>query len=211
MRLFVIGHGGHAKVVAEAARLLGYSVTFIIHETQKLPTDGDVIEETFLHKHPQILMEADAGIILGVGSVGYPEIRRKVIEKFHVFRSRFVSVVHPRAYIAPSALLNPGVFVAMGALVGTSARIEPHAIVNSGSIVDHDCHIHQGVHIAPGSTLSGNVSIGEWTHIGIGAKVIQGIQIAASVVVGAGAVVTRPIDVESSTWWGVPAKLQKRL
>lgn len=203
MKLFIVGNGGHARVIAEAAKLLGHEFSFVIQDG--FESDPNTIAESAFFSQLDQAAE-DWGLILGVGSVGAAGLRQSVANRYAELAEKFSTIIHPSAYVAPSAVLNRGVFVAMGAKVGTSARLDSHVIVNSGAIVDHDCHLGEGVHLAPGATLSGGVRIGPWSHIGTGATVIQGLQIAPSTVLGAGAVLIKSVLQENSSWLGVPAK-----
>lgn len=202
MKLYIIGNGGHAKVISEAAGLLGFEVRYIVQN----PVNDREISEDLIFDASSFLAADDAYLICGVGSVGPTSKRQNALNRYVRYAHKFVSIVHPSAYISPSAQLGKGVFVAMGALIGTCAKVAEHAIVNSGSIIDHDSSLLTGTHLAPGSVLSGGVSVGEWVHIGCGARIIQGITIADQVVIGAGATVIKNIEQPSTTWVGTPAR-----
>lgn len=200
MDLRIIGGGGHARVVAEAAKLQQWVTRFVVRDGA-LPADA-VMEGVLL----QQLMDhtCTASFICGIGSVGPQSERYLVLQKYA--RARFASVCHPSATIATSARIGLGVFVAQGAQISTDAQIDDHALINTGAIIDHGAYIAPGAHIAPGATLSGDVRCGAFAHIGAGAVVMQGVHLAAGVVIGAGALVTKSIDKEYSIWVGSPAR-----
>jgi sugar O-acyltransferase (sialic acid O-acetyltransferase NeuD family) len=202
MKLYIIGKGGHARVVSETASLLGFEVRYVVRDPA---SDNEVSEELILD-NPSILASEEAYLICGVGSIGSTEYRKNLLQRYRLLSNSFISIVHPSAYVSRSARIGKGIFVAMGAIVGTNVVIEDHAILNSGCIVDHDCIIGTGTHLATGCILSGSVHVGAWSHIGTGAKIIQGIIIAQQAVVGAGATVVRIIDLPATTWAGTPAK-----
>ena len=52
--------------------------------------------------------------------------------------ARLGVVVHPRAYVSPSAQLAPGCMVLAGAVVNADAQLEREVLVNSCAVVDHD-------------------------------------------------------------------------
>jgi len=105
------------------------------------------------------------------------------------FPSAAATVVHPSAFISPTARLASGVFIGPSAIVHARARVGPHAIINSGAIVEHDCTIGENTHLAPGSVIGGTVTIGSDTLLGLGCRVLPGLFIGKHCTIGAGAVV----------------------
>jgi sugar O-acyltransferase (sialic acid O-acetyltransferase NeuD family) len=120
----------------------------------------------------------------------------------------WLTVVHPKAYVHPSASLGPGTVVFAGAVIQPDTRIGAHAIINTGATVDHDCLVGDFVHIAPGAHLAGNAVVEEGTLIGMGTVVLPGIKVGAWAIVGAGAVVVEDLP-PRVTAVGAPARLLK--
>jgi len=119
------------------------------------------------------------------------------------------SIVHPRAFVAKSALIGDGCqILAMGA-VCADARLGEAVIVNTNASIDHDCVIGDGAHIAPGATLAGEVTVGEFAFVGTGAIVLPRIRIGENAIVGAGSVVTRDVAA-GETVVGNPAKIHRK-
>jgi len=129
-------------------------------------------------------------VVNGIGSVGRPDRRRGVFEKFKDLGYVFESILHPAAVIAGDVVLGEGVQVMAGAVVQTGTRIGDNVIVNTRASVDHDCVVGDHTHIAPGVTLSGGVIVCDGVHIGTGAAVIQAIRIGANCLIGGGSVIT---------------------
>lgn len=100
----------------------------------------------------------------------------------------FAVLIHPRAYVAPNAILGEGTIVMAGAVIQPEARIGKHVIVNTGATVDHECLIGDFAHIAPGAHLCGCVEVGEGALVGVGAVAIPGAKIPAWSLVKAGSV-----------------------
>lgn len=205
--LYIIGKGGHARVVAEAASLCGWGVRHIVPEA---PCDPDDIEEShFLAKWEKSAV-ASLSLVCGVGSTGRQHARRKILSQYESLAACFKSIIHPRAHVAQSASIGIGVFIAQGAQVSSEACINDHAIINTGCVIDHESIVGRGAHIAPGAVISGGVVCGDFVHVGVGATIIQGITLAAGVVIGAGAVVTKSIEQPDSLWVGVPARFASK-
>ena len=198
-RVYIIGCGGHAKVVLETLRQLHYHVAAIFDDDFKkhgmllhgIPVAGSVER---IVEHPRLP---------AVIAVGDNCVRQRIADQYDL---DWLTLIHPFSFVASSATLGVGAVVFAGAVVQSDAVIGDQAIINTCASVDHDCQLGRFVHVAPGARLAGGVVVGDKTLIGIGAVVIPERRIGARSIVGAGAVVTRdlPADV---TAVGIPARI----
>jgi sugar O-acyltransferase (sialic acid O-acetyltransferase NeuD family) len=148
----------------------------------------------------------DAPWILAIGDL---DRRRLILDRIVDFARPPVSVVHPAAFVSPSADLGLGVYVGPGAVVHTRATIGDSAIINSAAVVEHDTTIGPNTHVAPGAILGGTTTVGCDTLVGLGSRVLPNISIGDRCTIGAGAVVTRNVP-NDATVVGVPAGEMKR-
>jgi sugar O-acyltransferase (sialic acid O-acetyltransferase NeuD family) len=202
-KLFLIGGGGHALVVAEAVLAAGVppagfyddNADAVLGQRMNVPHMGPMaaakIEEQDLY-------------ILAIGDVG---LRRKLSQNLPYDQA--ATIIHAESYVAPSATLGVGIFVAPKALVHSFASVDDHSIINTAAIIEHECIIGENVHIAPGAVLGGRVRVGAHSLIGMGARLLPGVRIGAGCIIGAGSVVIR--DVPSDTVvTGVPARVMNK-
>ncbi|MCC6428701.1 MAG: acetyltransferase [Phycisphaerales bacterium] len=198
-RLVLIGGGGHALVVAEAAQNLGWQIAGFYDDDPA----STLASRTGL---PRLggLREA-AGEVRIVIAVGGLELRRTVIDALREQRLIAATVCAPGSHVAPSASIAGGVFIGPGAIVHSHASIAAHGIINSGAIVEHECMLAENVHIAPGAALGGRVTVGADTLIGLGSRTLPGIRIGHGCTIGSGAVVIRDVP-DGATVVGVPAR-----
>ncbi len=195
-RLAIIGAGGHGKVIADIARLNGYTnIVFLdddlnIKECSGYPIIGKC----------ELAETIEADIIVGIGN---PEIR-KIIQE-NVSSHKLVTLVHPNAVVAKGVDIGAGTVVMAGVVVNPGARIGCGCIINTCSSIDHDCKIGNYVHVAVGSHICGTVVIGDETWVGAGATISNNVNITDQCIIGAGAVVIKTID-EQGMYIGVPAK-----
>lgn len=199
-RLAILGAGGHARVVADAAEAAGWTVPGLF-DREAPPGD---------HPWP-VLGDADAlfaraaefdGAVVALGD---NDRRLQATLDLAARGLALATVIHPTAWVSPRATLGGGTVILAQAVVGTGARLGRAVIVNTGAGVDHDCVLGDGVHVSPGARLAGGVTVGERGWIGVGAVVREGLTLGAATRVGAGAAVVKPVP-DGQTVVGVPAR-----
>lgn len=203
--LVIVGAGGHARTVAEAALLAGLTVLGFVDRTADLA--GTTMPNLPVLGDESALDSLDCDDWVAVVAVGENVARKAIVDRLAKRGVRFGCVVHPSASVSPSAQFGEGCVILAGAVIGNAARVGAHNIVNTLASVDHDCVLENYVHISPGAHLAGSCTVGSEAHVGIGANVIPGCSIGARTVIGAGAVVIDdvPADVVAV---GIPAKVR---
>jgi sugar O-acyltransferase (sialic acid O-acetyltransferase NeuD family) len=197
-KLAVLGSGGFAKEVAELARLNGYAITACYSVTK------GAFES--LHRGYLAELERDReqfdGVILGIGAVDRRSlaVRRGLVDWLIERDFRCPPIVSPHAICAEGVVLEDGVVVAHGAILGVDARAGPFAIFNSGSMIGHDARIGTNVVVAPGAFLGGNTSVGENSLVGPLAKVLQGVALGPDTLVGVGCLAIKDLEAGQTIW-----------
>lgn len=194
----LIGGGGHALVVAEAARAAGRAIAGVFDDR----SDAPAITRLGLPRMGPLRGAPEAGP--WVVCVGDLRVRMELLAAMGT-GSAAAAVVHPSAVVSPSATLGAGVFVGPRAVVHSFAKVEAHAIVNTGAIVEHDCVIGVGTHVAPGAIVAGSANVGSGCLLGVGCRVLPRVAIGDGCTVGAGAVVVKVLAAGSRVV-GVPAR-----
>lgn len=201
-RLAVLGSGGHAKVVIEAALARAPERQIILLDDSPAALGKHIFGIGVSGTRDDLDSLRDVAVALGIGD---NRARFELLRWLGERGKRLETLVHPSAVVAPSVDLGAGAFVGAGAVIIGEARIGAGAIINTCASVDHDCAIAEAAHIAPGVRLCGNVEVGERTLLGVGTAVRPGIKIAADVVAGAGSVIVRDIR-GPGTYVGNPAR-----
>ena len=80
-------------------------------------------------------------------------LRVQWLRKLTAGGCQIATIIHPRAYVSPTAEVCDGAVILPGAVVNTNTRVGFGCIVNCGAIVDHDCVLEQGVHICLGAIV----------------------------------------------------------
>lgn len=229
--LVLIGGGGHALVVAEAAALRGFRVAGFYDDAARadlairlhVPHLG--LLEAIPPAGPEPRSDRQSGAAANLAAsltadahaspgphakfmvaLGSLALRARIVDRLgDGFDARAATVVHPSAIVHESAHLGPGVYVGPRAVIHSFARVGAHAIINTGAIVEHECHVGRNAHVAPGAVLAGGVHVGPHTLVGLNATVLPCVRIGAHATVGAGAVVIHDVH-DQTTAAGVPAR-----
>lgn len=206
--ILIYGAGGHAKVVADLARLCKIDIAGFIDDTNTNREGqqfcgsriyNDVERARYKSSDP------DLGVIVAVGDC---EARGRITAKLVEHNFKLLSLIHPAATVAQPAQISPGTVVMAGVIINADVLVGRNVIVNTGAIIEHDCVIEDGVHICPGVRLGGGVKVGSETWIGIGAIVKDRVRIGKGVIVGAGSLVLKDVA-DQVTVYGSPASVRK--
>jgi len=198
-RLLILGGGGHGRVVAEIARALGFGAIAWLDDD---PAAAGVLGPLSRCDDAALRREYLQALV----AIGQPQLRLHWLDQLQQLGYACPPLVHPAAWVSPTAQLGAGTVVMPQAAVMAGAQLGQGCIVNTGATVDHDCDLADGVHVCPGAHLAGAVVVGRGSWIGIGASVIQGRCIGQGVTVGAGAAVVHDLA-DGVTAVGVPARV----
>lgn len=171
MRFLVIGAGGFGRAVAEGlADLPGFETLAFVDDrfVPGLQVDGWPVLGTVADL-PRLRGAGETAIV----AIGNNGVRADTLRRAQASGFGLPPVVHPRAWVSPSATLGAGTIVMPGAIVSAHARLGDGVIVNAGAVVDHDAVLD------------------DFAHLGVGACVEGGARLAALSTAGAGTVVRR--------------------
>ncbi|USN98440.1 MAG: acetyltransferase [Phycisphaeraceae bacterium] len=201
--LWIIGTGGHARVVLDLARACGYRVAGLIEPRGGAESPGFAWDLPVLVGLGALRDLGNPAVAIAIGD---NDVRRETTLGATDAGAILTTLIHPAALCEASAVIGVGVQLCIGSIVCAAARVGDGAIVNSGAIIEHECVIGPYAHVCPGAKLAGRVVVGAGAMIGLGANVIQGVTIGEGATIGAGAVVLKDVPARA-TVVGVPARV----
>ena len=211
--IYIIGAGGHAKVVAdiilkhienlkEEIRIAGF-----LDDGYSFEENREIFGIKIIGKIDYVLELSQDINNYFVIAIGSNLIREKITLKYNL---NYYTAIHPDSIIGNNVDIGIGSVVMAGTIINSYSKIGKHCIINSGAIIEHDNVIEDFVHIAPKSAIAGGVKIGKGSWIGIGSSIIQNIEIGAEAFIGAGSVVVKNIGTKVKAY-GNPCREVERV
>jgi UDP-3-O-[3-hydroxymyristoyl] glucosamine N-acyltransferase len=140
--LYLIGGGSYAQKILDCLNLLEIEPKAIIVQDYRS-------KNTFGAK--LILNDKEFSNSIYSGrlfiAVGNPDIRAKLMAAYLPPEWEIMTIIHPRAFVSPEAIIEEGVFVAANAVIEAGCKVGRGSIIDIGVLLDHDCMIKPYSHI----------------------------------------------------------------
>lgn len=143
--LVLIGAGGFARTLADiVTQTRLYNKLYFLDDVKKDAVSG---------------ICSDYVCYINDNTEFYPafsdnKIRMTWIDELHKCNAKIATIIHPSAYVSPTARISDGVAILPGAVVNTGSRLGSGVLVNCGAVVDHDCIVECCAHIKPRAVAS---------------------------------------------------------
>jgi sugar O-acyltransferase (sialic acid O-acetyltransferase NeuD family) len=189
--ILVYGGGGHGKALIDLLRVLGsYRIAGVVDDG--ISAGSSVMGAPVLGGSAALANAFGQGVRLAVNAVGgisNIQTRIKVFDQLAAAGFACPTLIHPTAWVEPSATLAAGVQVFPHAYVGSEAQVGYGVIVNTGAIVSHGCTLGDYANLSPGAILAGDVTVGERSLVGMGVTINLGVKVGVGARIGNGATV----------------------
>lgn len=194
--LLIFGAGGHGACVVAAAMEAGSRVAACLDDAHGAPVLGVPSLLAHAFKWPRAFE-----FVVAIGDCA---ARRAKFLELLARGGTPKTIIHPRAYASPHAVISRGSVIFANATIDPRVTIGENVIVNIGASVAHDSLVESHSHIAPNVSLCGCGHIGEGAWIGAGSSLIQHVTVGPWSYIGAGSVIVRDIPARHKAF-GNPA------
>ena len=167
MKLLILGSGGYGRTVADVAKQLGTFEKIAFLDDTK--SGGGILGAC-----EEYAMFCDENTAV-YPAFGNNALRMEWLEVLMEEGIAVPTLVHPDAYVSPTATICAGTVVLPKAVVNTGVTVGMGCIINIGALIDHDSIIENGVHLAPGAIVKAENRIAEYSKIDSG-EVIENRQ-----------------------------------
>jgi sugar O-acyltransferase (sialic acid O-acetyltransferase NeuD family) len=202
--LVIFGGGGHGKALIDLVQALGiYRIAGVVDDG--LPPGSAVLGVPVVggsNVLPELYQRGLRLAINAVGGIGNVTARVKVFDLLAAAGFTCPTVVHPTAWVEPSAALDGGVQVLAKSYISSAASLGFGTVVNAGVVVSHDCQIGKCVNLSPGALLAGGVRIEDYAQIGMGVTINLNLTIGHTARIGNGATVKADVPANGRVFAG---------
>lgn len=211
MDLAIYGTGGSGREVFE----LSSSLNAMSNRWEKLLFLDDFTEDTELYGAPILSFERMRSLYIPgqievIIAVGEPGSRELLYSKVVNDGYDLATIIHPDAFVSPSAKLGSGVFVKMQSIISADAIVEDNVFIQANVIVGHDVRVGKHTQISAYSHIAGHASLGERNYLGVRASIREECSVGDDVVIAMGAVVMEKKVPSKVLAVGNPAKYVRR-
>ena len=136
------------------------------------------------------IVRKDVEYLMGIANLTY---RKLFVDRYTRDGARFISLIHPTAYISESATIGEGVVIGPMVNLGPNVKIGVHTLINSRASMGHDTQLGQFNFISPNVCFSGFTSVGDENLFGINSATIPGITVGNRNKITAGMVLDKNV------------------
>lgn len=126
-------------------------------------------------------------------------------ELFELTQRLPINVLHPGAWVAPSADLAQGCSVLAGAVLAANVTVEALALIGANAVLEADAKLELACTIGSNATIGAGAELGQHVHVGAAAFVRGGVRVGDTATIAPGAVVLADVP-EGAQVFGNPAK-----
>jgi sugar O-acyltransferase (sialic acid O-acetyltransferase NeuD family) len=200
--IIVIGAGGHAAEISdylERIISIDQSINLLGFLDDNLGSYNQYqFNAPYLGTIKEHQIRPDVSYIIGIAAI---HTRKQIINHFVNNGAHFTSLIHPSAYISPSASVGKGVIIAPYANIGPKVIIGDFNLLNARCSIGHDSILGTNNFVTPNVSFSGNTCIGDDNLFGINSATIPGISIGSRNTIAAGMVLDRSIADDTTVFF----------
>ena len=154
--LLILGAGQYGQMAAEIAQEMGvFDRIAFLDDAPGANVEGPLAD----------LPKFAADYRYGFVAIGNPALRRKLTEQLLQNNMTPATLVHPTAYVSPSAKLEQGCCIEPNATVQTGATLKTATFIASGAVVRHNATVGEYCHVDCNAVVNSTANVPAGTHI----------------------------------------------
>ncbi|MCX7549974.1 NeuD/PglB/VioB family sugar acetyltransferase [Xanthomarina sp. F2636L] len=188
--IFLIGVGNYTEVIIELALDCGYHIKGLYHYNH------DRVGETVLGIPiigctEDLYLKDINGMQFAV-TMGNNAMRNEIASKLRNLGAKTPNLIHPRAFISPSATLGQGCFIHLNAKISTNCTLGNDCVIDFNSLVAHHAVLGDACYMSSLAMVGSYCNLGERVLLGMNSLVIPlKLTIGNDCIIGAKANVTK--------------------
>ena len=156
--LLIIGAGQYGYVVKETVEAIdGYDRIEFIDDDSSIAIGTINQLYKFTNDYANVFV-----------AIGNNKIRLNIINQLKKFGYRQVTLIHPKAYVSPSAKLGEGCIVEANAVVHANVKIGMACLISAGAVVNHNAVIEDACHVDCNATVAARSIVKMTTKVNSG-------------------------------------------
>ncbi len=126
----------------------------------------------------------DAQFIFAIGSHKTRLLRLDILDKLDIPEERFITLIHPRANVYPSAKIGAGCIIHAGACIAQDADIGAFSIITFNAVIGGNVIMGKGAMVASLAFVGTGAKIGPCSFIGASSAVADNVVIGPGAMLG---------------------------
>lgn len=136
----------------------------------------------------------DIFFIFAIHPVGHGSLRVRLFEALGIPDHKLFTLVHPTAFVAYNARLEPGVMVMANSYIGPASHLGKCVLTMANTVIGHNTSLGDFCHISVGAVISSYVKIGLASDVALNATVKEKVTVGSYAVVGSAAMIIKPVN-----------------
>lgn len=153
--LLILGTGQYGQVARETAQAMGCFGKIVFLD------DNSPVAVGKLADYQSFALEYGCAFV----AMGNPVLRMLWLDKLEQAGYELPVLIHPKAYVSPSAKLGKGTIVEPMAVVNTEVVVEIGGLICAGCVVNHNAHIMPVCQIDCNAVVASNAIVPEGTKV----------------------------------------------
>jgi sugar O-acyltransferase (sialic acid O-acetyltransferase NeuD family) len=203
-KVIVVGAGGHGAELDEYIRQEGRYCDVIRYQLAGFLDDNADNYKQYAFSAPYLgsiqdhEVDSDCNYLMGIANLKF---RKEIAESLIKKGARFLTYIHPGAFVSESAKIGKGVVISYNCTIGPNAEIGDFSMINARASIAHDSKVGSFNFIGPNVCLSGFTSVGNENLFGINSATIPGIKIGNRNKISAGMTLDKNVDDDSVVFY----------